>query len=301
MSFPYVTDVVNAVFGTQWHLPIPVFGMVVLVAVFLSMLVFGKEVARREQLGVVPAGAGSLVSDLVFVAVMVGILGAKVFDLFEHTEELLDHPLSMIFSRNGFSIYGGLCFGTLAAIVFLVRRRVPVLPMLDAAAPAMMLGYGVGRLGCQLSGDGDWGIAADLALKPTWLPDWLWAQTYDNNIAGVTIAPPGVYPTPLYEAAMALVLAWLLWTLRSHRHRAGFLFAVYLIFAGFERLLIEKIRVNARYSVLDFAVTQAEAISFALVLAGCIAAFVTLRVRSLLPRVIFTVLVLTTLSACVCL
>src|SRR6185369_16490513 len=109
-------------------------------------------------------------------------------------------------------------------------------------------------------------------------------KTYDNNIAGVTIAPPGVYPTPLYEAAMALVLAWLLWTLRSHRHRAGFLFAVYLIFAGFERLLIEKIRVNARYSVLDFAVTQAQAISFALVLAGCIAAFVTLR-RSLLPRV----------------
>jgi phosphatidylglycerol---prolipoprotein diacylglyceryl transferase len=301
MAFPYVTDAVNAVFGTQWHLPVPTFGIVVLVAVFLSTLVFGKEVARRETLGVVPAGTGSLVNDLVFVAVLVGILGAKVFDLLEHTDELVAHPLSMIFSRNGFSIYGGLCFGTVAAIVLLVRRRVPVLPMLDAAAPAMMLGYAVGRLGCQLSGDGDWGIAADLALKPTWLPDWLWAQTYDNNIAGVALAPPGVYPTPLYETALALALAGLLWTLRSHRHRAGCLFAVYLIFAGFERLLIEKIRINARYSVFDFAVTQAEAISFALVLAGCIAALVTLRVRSVLPRVIFTVLVLTTLSACVCL
>jgi phosphatidylglycerol---prolipoprotein diacylglyceryl transferase len=301
MSFPYVTDGANAVFGTQWHLPVPTFGIVVLVAVFLSTLVFGKEVARRETLGVVPAGTGSLVNDLVFVGVFVGILGAKVFDLLEHTDELAAHPVNMIFSRNGFSIYGGLCFGTLAAIGLLVRRRVPVLPMLDAAAPAMMLGYAIGRLGCQLSGDGDWGVAADLALKPTWLPDWLWAQTYDNNIAGVAIAPPGVYPTPLYETAMALVLAWLLWALRSHRHRAGFLFAVYLIFAGFERLLIEKIRINARYSVFDFAVTQAEAISFALVLAGCIAAWVTLRVRSLLPRVIFTVLVLTTLSACVCL
>jgi phosphatidylglycerol---prolipoprotein diacylglyceryl transferase len=301
MSFPYVTDIVNAVFGTQWHLPIPVFGIVVLVAVYLSMLVFGKEVARREIIGIVPAGTRVLVTDLVLVAVMIGILGAKVFDLLEHTQELLAHPASMIFSRNGFSIYGGLCFGTLAAIAFLLRRRIPVLPMLDAAAPAMMLGYAVGRLGCQLSGDGDWGIAADFALKPTWLPDWLWAQTYDNNIAGVTIAPPGVYPTPLYETAMALVLAWLLWTLRSQRHRAGFLFSLYLIFAGFERLLIEKIRINARYGVFEFAVTQAEAISFALVLAGCIAALLTLRVRSLLPRVFFAVLVLTTLSACVCL
>jgi phosphatidylglycerol:prolipoprotein diacylglycerol transferase len=299
MSFPYVTDLLNAVFGTQWHLPIPVFGIVVLVAVYLSTLVFAKEVARRETLGTVPAGAAALVNDLVFVAVMAGIVGAKVFDALEHTDELIAHPASMIFSRNGFSIYGGLSFGTVAAIFLLVRRRVPVLPILDAAAPAMMLGYAIGRLGCQLSGDGDWGIAADLALKPSWLPDWLWAQTYDNNIAGVAIAPPGVYPTPLYETAMALALAWLLWTLRSHRHRAGFLFSIYLILAGFERLLIEKIRINTRYSVFDFAVTQAEAISLALVLAGCIAALVTLRVRSLLPRVAFTVLVLTTLSACV--
>jgi len=299
MSFPYVTDVLNALFGTQWHLPIPVFGIVVMTAVYLAMLVFGKEVARRETLGVVPAGTAALVADVVFVGVVAGILGAKVFDLLEHTDEVIAHPASMIFSRNGFSIYGGLCFGTLAAIFLLVRRRIPVLPMLDAAAPAMMLGYAIGRLGCQLSGDGDWGIAADLALKPSWLPEWLWAQTYENNIAGVAIAPPGVYPTPLYETAMALALAWLLWTLRSHRHRAGFLFSIYLILAGFERLLIEKIRINARYSVFDFAVTQAEAISLVLVLAGCIAAFVTLRVRSLLPRVVFTVLVLTTLSACV--
>lgn len=301
MSFPYVTDVVNAVFGTHWHLPVPVFGIVVLVAVYLSTLLFGREVARRETLGIVPGGTAALVTDLVFAAVLAGIVGAKVFDLLEHTDELLRHPASMIFSRNGFSIYGGLCFGTVAAIGRLMRRRIPVLPMLDAAAPAMMLGYAIGRLGCQLSGDGDWGIAADLALKPNWLPHWMWAQTYENNIAGVAIAAPGVYPTPLYEAAMALALAWVLWTLRSHRHRAGFLFSVYLIFAGFERLLIEKIRINARYSVFDFAVTQAEAISFALVLAGCIGAFVTLRVRGLLPRFIFTVLVLTTLSACVCL
>ena len=301
MSFPYVTDVANAIFGTQWYLPVPVFGVVVLIAVFLSTLVFGKEVARYEAHGVVPGGTGALVADLVFVGVLTGIVGARIFHLLEYTDEFLARPASMIFSRNGFSIYGGLCFGTVAAILFLRRRRVPVLPMLDAAAPALMLGYAIGRLGCQLSGDGDWGIPADMALKPHWLPDWLWAQTYVNNIAGSAIPPPGVYPTPLYETAMALTLAWLLWMLRSHRHRAGFLFSVYLIFAGFERLLIEKIRVNARYIVFDFAVTQAEVISFVLVVAGCMAALATLKVRGLLPKAIFTVLVLTTLSACVCL
>jgi phosphatidylglycerol:prolipoprotein diacylglycerol transferase len=301
MSFPYVTDVANAIFGTQWHLPVPVFGVVVLIAVFVSTLVFRKEVARYETRGVVPGGTGALVADLVFVGVLAGIVGARIFHLLEYTDQFLAQPASMIFTRNGFSIYGGLCCGILAATVFLHRRRVPVLPMLDAAAPALLLGYAIGRLGCQLSGDGDWGIPADLALKPHWLPDWLWAQTYDNNIAGIAIALPGVYPTPLYETAMALTLAWLLWALRSHRHRAGFLFSLYLICAGFERLLIEKIRVNPRYSAFDFAVTQAEVISFLLVVAGCIAALVTLKVRGLLPKAIFTVLVLTTLSACVCL
>jgi phosphatidylglycerol:prolipoprotein diacylglycerol transferase len=213
MSFPYVTDVVNAVFGTRWHLPVPVFGIVVLAAVFLSTLLFGKEVARREQLGVVPAGTGSLVTDLVFVAVITGILGAKVFHLLEYTDEVLDHPASMIFSRNGFSIYGGLCFGTVAAIFCLVRRRVPVLPMLDAAAPAMMLELRRRAVGSAIS-DGDWGVAADLALKPSWLPDWLWAQTYENNIAGVTIAAPGS-PTAL-QTAMALV-----WQLCGRCDRIG--------------------------------------------------------------------------------
>jgi phosphatidylglycerol:prolipoprotein diacylglycerol transferase len=78
----------------------------------------------------------------------------------------------MILTRTGFSIYGGLCFGIVVGVIFVKRRSVPVIPMLDATAPAMMLGYGIGRLGCEIAGDGDWGIAANMALKPSWLPDW---------------------------------------------------------------------------------------------------------------------------------
>jgi phosphatidylglycerol:prolipoprotein diacylglycerol transferase len=110
-------------------------------------------------------------------------------------------------------------------------------PRADAAA-------GIGRIGCQISGDGDWGIAANMALKPDWLPSWLWAQTYDNNIYGELIAAPGVYPTPIYETAMALLCFALLWPCGAIHSRIGWLFSLYLLLAGAERLLIEQIRVN---------------------------------------------------------
>jgi phosphatidylglycerol:prolipoprotein diacylglycerol transferase len=99
--------------------------------------------------------------------------------------------------------------------------------MLDATAPSITLGYGIGRLGCQISGDGDWRITANMALKPGWLPDWLWAQSYASNIAGVIIAPPGVYPTSIYEIVMAFAIAGGLWLLRFHKHRLGCLFSLF--------------------------------------------------------------------------
>ena len=84
------------------------------------------------------------------------------------------------------------------------------------------------------------GIPADRAIKPAWIPTWLWAQTYDNNILGVTIRAPGVYPTPIYETVMALVGFAILWSARNHHFQAGGLFALCLLLAGVERLLIER-------------------------------------------------------------
>jgi phosphatidylglycerol:prolipoprotein diacylglycerol transferase len=134
----------------------------------------------------------------------------------------------------------------------------------------MMLGYTIGRIGCQVSGDGDWGRVSDMALKPDWLPLWLWAQTYDNNIVGVLIQAPGVYPTPVYETLMSFAAFALLWLIRSHPFKAGWLFSVYLLFAGVERLLIEQVRINP---VIDFGVahaTQAELIASLLIVGGLI-------------------------------
>jgi phosphatidylglycerol:prolipoprotein diacylglycerol transferase len=298
MSYPYVTDALNAVLGTHWHLPVPTFGLIVAIAVTLATYVASRVVRSYEELGRLPAQSHNAVWDMAIVATFAGIIGARVFDVLDNTDRFLADPLSMILTRTGFSIYGGLCFGIIAGVIFARRRAIPVLPMLDATAPSIMLGYGIGRLGCQIAGDGDWGIVANMNLKPGWLPEWLWAQTYDGNIAGVIITPPGVYPTPIYEIAMALTIACVLWLLRFQKHRPGYLFSGFLLFAGFERLLIEKIRVNVRYDILGTYITQAEAISFLLVIAGLAGILAALRTKRFWTKVIVSVGVLSALAAC---
>jgi phosphatidylglycerol:prolipoprotein diacylglycerol transferase len=299
MAFPYFSDLINALFGTQIYLPIPTFGLLTASAIAFSAWVLTREIQRYETAGRLPPHARAAVSQAITPAILVAFVGARVFHILDFPQEFLADPAAMIFTRSGFSIFGGLLFGLLAGVVLLKRHSVPVVPALDALAPALALGYAVGRLGCQLAGDGDWGIAADMALKPGWLPDWLWAQTYTGNVLSEVIPAPGVYPTPLYESMMALAMFGMLWALRSVRYSPGFLFSVYLLLAGFERLLIEKIRINVQYHVLGAAFTQAEAISFALIVAGLIGVLVTKRHARLLPRLLFSMTVLSALSACV--
>ncbi len=298
MSFPYVTDMINAAFGTRWNLPVATFGLFFALAVLLATYVATRTVKQYEERGKLPTRSHVAFSDAALLSILAGVVGARVFDILDNLDHFVADPMSMILTRTGFSIFGGLFFGIVAGVIFVRRRSIPVMPMLDATAPAMMLGYGIGRLGCQVSGDGDWGIVSNMAIKPSWLPDWLWAQTYDGNIVGAVIAPPGVYPTPIYEVVMALAIFWILWRLRFHKNRAGYLFSVYLMAAGFERLLIEKIRVNTRYEVLGTLVTQAEAISFLLIIAGLIGVLATLSPNRLWPRAIVSVGVLAALSAC---
>jgi prolipoprotein diacylglyceryltransferase len=147
-----------------------------------------------------------------------------------------------------------------------------------------MLAYGIGRMGCHFSGDGDWGIT-NLAPKPEWmsfLPDWTWAYTYPNNVINAGVPIEGcvgnycnellypVFPTPIYEIAMALALFGLLWALRKRINIAGMLFGIYMIVNGLERFFIEKIRVNTKYIIFEKEITQAELISFGLIITGII-------------------------------
>jgi phosphatidylglycerol:prolipoprotein diacylglycerol transferase len=299
MSFPYITDIANALLGTHWALPIPTFGVVVAAAIVLATSVARREAKRLAAIGKLPFRAHLVVGDLALVSALAGIVGARIFYILDHPLQFIADPTALILSRSGFSIYGGLLFGVCAGVLFLRRRAVPIAPMLDATAPSMMLGYGVGRLGCQLAGDGDWGVAANMALKPTWLPDWLWAQTYDGNIVGVVIPEPGVYPTPIYESAAAFILFAALLALRSELQRPAYLFSVYLIFVGFERLLVEKIRINVEHDWLGLQLTQAEAISVVLVVAGLLGVLFTLHGRKPWTRALLALGVATAVSACV--
>jgi phosphatidylglycerol:prolipoprotein diacylglycerol transferase len=292
MSYPYLSDVLKALTGVDLPLPLATFGLFVALAMLAAGECLRRELRRLYAAGRIGAARKGgidvppqdVVTDLLVFVLVAGIAGARLFHILEHTAQFMADPLGMIFSRSGLSIFGGLIFGVLAGLVCVRRWRLPVRPLLDAVAPAMMLGYAIGRIGCQVSGDGDWGIAANMALKPAWLPAWAWAQTYQNNIYGEVIAAPGVYPTPMYETLMGLACFALLWALRKHPYRIGWLFSVYLALAGIERLLIEQIRVNP---VLDFGVvrlTQAELIASALIVLGLIG-IATLSRRTSTPGV----------------
>jgi phosphatidylglycerol:prolipoprotein diacylglycerol transferase len=298
MSFPYVTDIINSLFGTTLFMPIPTFGLCVALAIMAASAIARNEVVRYQSSGALQAGAVNALERAIFGSIFLGIVGARLFSILDYPVQFLNDPWSMIFARNGLSIYGGLLFGIGAGLLILKRNQIPVVPMLDVISPALLLGYAIGRIGCQLSGDGDWGIVADMGLKPTWVPDWLWAQTYQGNIAGVTIALPGVYPTPIYETGMALASFGLMWCLRKSKQRPGFLFSIYLLMTGFARLLIEKIRVNVRYNVIGLSFTQAEAISCVIILAGLVGVLITLRTRSAVIKGVVAFGIVAALSAC---
>ncbi|MBO6516264.1 MAG: prolipoprotein diacylglyceryl transferase [Bacteroidia bacterium] len=215
-------------------------------------------------------------------AAVAGLLGAKIFDHMEHWDEFIQNPLGAFLDPfSGLTFYGGLICGGAAVLWYARKVNISWKHMLDVGGPAMMLAYGVGRIGCHMSGDGDWGIVNNRP-NPGWLPDWLWAYTYPNNVAGIcnpvehTGCAEGtipelifpVWPTPIYETIMCLSLFAALWYLRKRISVPGVLFGIYLFMAGFERFWIEKIRVNATYNLFGMEITQAEIISVVLMLLG---------------------------------
>jgi len=168
-------------------------------------------------------------------------------------------------------------------LIYARKNGIGLIHLLDAAAPMLILGYGVGRIGCQVAGDGDWGIPNDLP-QPEWmsfLPEWTWAYNYPNNVLGVDLQQSFIndgfvsltgnaYPTPLYEAVLGIGLFFVLWMLRKKIIIPGMLFSIYLLMNGVERFFIEKIRVNEVYNIFGNLITQAEIISFFLIIAGFI-------------------------------
>lgn len=231
------------------------------------------------------------VGEITMLALVFGLLGAKLFDIFENWSDFLTKPMAYILSGGGLTFYGGLICAAIAISLFARKHKIPLRHLTDSLAPALMIAYAIGRIGCQVAGDGDWGIANPNPNPVGFLPDWMWSYNYPHNVNEVGVLIPGCegrycyqlpvghYPTPFYETVICTLLFGVLWILRKKIRPHGALFALYLVLNGVERFFIEKIRVNNRMDLFGFHPTQAEVISTALVFVG-IALWVFLKKRS---------------------
>ena len=248
--------------------------------------------------------ASSKTGDIIITAGLSGVIGSKLFSIFENLGGFFDDPLGTFFSASGLNVYGGLILAFIVVYWYVQTIGIKPIHMMDIGGMGILLGYALGRVGCQLSGDGDWGIVA--SAQPNWwfLPDWVWSQAYTNNVNndGVLIQGvnelmfntsratmpveeacktaygmrychelnPKVYPTPIYETFFGL-LAFAILFFNKHKFKIpGTIFFSYMIINGVERFFIEIIRVNDRYNLLGMNYSQAQYISILFVIIGII-------------------------------
>jgi phosphatidylglycerol:prolipoprotein diacylglycerol transferase len=225
---------------------------------------------------------------IVFSVGFFGFIGAKLFDMADHFDLFLQDPIGVIFSSKGFAYYGGLIFGALTYLYIGYRHKMKQVHLADIGSPGMMLAYGIGRIGCQLSGDGDWGVVNN-QIEPnwlSWLPNWMWSFNYPHNTINAGVPIPGcngnycnelvkgVYPTSFYELVLCIGMFGLMWAFRKKIKIPGLMFSIYLILNGGERFLIEHIRINFNYRFLGATFTQAELIGALMLLGGVTGLFI---------------------------
>lgn len=230
-------------------IPIHIFG----ICLALAFLAAGKVAAWEfERKGWDPDDASRA---LVYAAVG-GIVGSRLWVVFESFGDFLLNPLDYLLTGKGFVFYGGLIGGA-AAVTWVFRRAgIAWLAGADAVAPAIAVGQAIGRIGCQLSGDGDWG-------RETTLP---WGMAYPHAVVGWPY-PPGVYvhPTPIYETILYTLTFAILWRMRREPHRDGTIFATYLVLSATFRFAVEFLRVEP---VIAFGLTSAQLVGLVLVPIG---------------------------------
>ncbi len=246
------------------------YGLMLGIAFIVASYFLTKEFERKNL-------SSNLATEITLLAIIFGIVGSKLFSLFENWDAFLKDPM-IAFSPGGLTFYGGLILAIIAIWIYLKRKKIPFLVVADAAAPSLILAYGIGRIGCHLAGDGDYGIPTNLpwgtnyshgTVPPSVMFDQFNFQKYFPDVAkhfpnGVPDSTP-LHPVPIYEFILAVIIFGILWKLRKKDWADGKLFMFYLIFAGFERLMVEFIRLNPR---LLFGLTEAQLISVVMIIAG---------------------------------
>jgi len=263
------------------------YGLMVWLAFFCAYFLLSADLRRRRMPG------DPL--NIILLLVAAGLAGSKLYHLLETPSEFFSNPIGLFFSSYGFAWFGGF-LGGLAVLLWLARHhRVPILAFLDACSPAAALGYAIGRLGCLLSGDGDYGIATNLPWGMAFPPLEAGCRvphfvclihgsleaSYGTTVGLATHAIVRVHPTPIYEFIVGTLIAWFLWRRGAERLRdkapGGAVLAEYLVLTGLARFLVEFIRINPRsaFGVL----TNAQVVSLLSIVAG-VALFFTVRARS---------------------
>jgi len=229
---------------------LPTFGLMVALALITAAYVLQADFHRRAM----NADAFTMIT----VAGLLGIFGAKLYHLLETPAEFFANPLPLFFSRYGFAWFGGFLGGFGAMLFMGWRAKLPVWEFLDACSPAASFGYAIGRIGCFLSGDGDYG-------KPTSLP---WGMSFPNGVVPTT---ERVHPAPLYELLIWSAIGWLLWRLGArllkNQRPPGEIFCYYLILTGVARFLVEIIRINSPWI---FGLSNAQVASAISIIGGVI-------------------------------
>jgi phosphatidylglycerol:prolipoprotein diacylglycerol transferase len=242
---------------------------------------------EKKKIMVYPSDS---IGDLLMIALIFGVLGSALFNYLENPADYNDfwqNPVASLFS--GLSVYGGLICAGIGFAVYARIKKFNLPHFLDCICPGFMLANGIGRLGCQTAGDGDWGII-NIHTKPSWLPQFLWSSQYRNNILDLD---PGnvisgcremhchylsnpVYPTPLYEFLMCVAVFAILWMLRKRlTYQPFLLFCTFMMLIGIQRYSIEQLRdLSGRdlYHIFGMAFRQSEIISIVLFLTGLIGA-----------------------------
>jgi phosphatidylglycerol:prolipoprotein diacylglycerol transferase len=271
------------------------YGLMLGIAFILGNALMARDFKRK---GWNPSIAGTIT----IIAVVSGIAGAKALHLIENWDEFIRRPSEM-FSPGGLTWYGGFALGLIAVIWYVRRKRLPLLQFLDILGVALILSYGVGRIGCHLSGDGDYGaptklpwgtIYAQGIAKPTYAlaeyflehPDEREAWHYDS----LRVIPAGLdrmghamsrfdmetplHPTPIYELLLGIAGYGILMALRKRTWPDGTIFMMYLILSGAFRFAVEFLRLNPR---LAFGLSEAQLFSAALFAAGIVGVVVLQR------------------------
>lgn len=234
------------------------FGLMMGTAFLVGNMIIAAELKRRGK-------DPTIATNITMLALLGGISGSKLFHLFENWSDFIKDPISMTFSSAGLTWYGGFLLATVFVLLYVRSKKITFIEIADIAAPALALSYGIGRIGCQLAGDGDYGIPTDLPWKMSYVHGTVPTAYTLDPVTSARIPTEWVHPAPLYEFLAAVLIFTFLLLRRKKSLPPGYQFGMFLILHPLSRFFVEFIRINPK---LLFGLSEAQLLSIILFIYG---------------------------------